>query len=258
MPSPSKLTGERQTRAIPGSMMPGKARRGGMVRTSVAGAHQKLSSLARVHKRKNKAAFDADSRNVPVKYSDTVSEDKRRVNLLYLTRRSDPLGIVWDLRHIGFTALPRVLRSVNTVAVVSVYLTTAVTTRLGYWSYDSSVNTADDDLTALAGMELLVTFNLCAASASNAFPRPRCPDRCTKLADCPTRIASRGSPLARFCALPCLCACVRACVRACVPWVLAACSILATATTGSGRCTSLPSRARTHSPASARSPAALR
>lgn len=141
-------------------MMPGKARRGGMVRTSVAGAHQKLSSLARVHKRKNKAAFDADSRNVPVKYSDTVSEDKRRVNLLYLTRRSDPLGIVWDLRHIGFTALPRVLRSVNTVAVVSVYLTTAVTTRLGYWSYDSSVNTADDDLTALAGMELLVTFNL--------------------------------------------------------------------------------------------------
>ena len=52
-----------------------------------------------VKKRINQAALDADSRNVALKYEDTQLVDRRRVNLLLLTRKSDPLGVVWDVRH---------------------------------------------------------------------------------------------------------------------------------------------------------------
>ena len=50
---------------------------------------------AAVKRRTDKAAMDADSRNIPVKYEDTVSVDRQRINLLQLTRKSDPLGVVW-------------------------------------------------------------------------------------------------------------------------------------------------------------------
>ena len=138
-----------------------------MRRASVAGAAVKgaMHLTAAVKKRTNKSSVDADSRNVPVKYEDTQTQDKRRVALLHLTRRSDPLGIVWDVRHIGFTAMPRALLSWNMLAVFAAYAATCVTTFYGYWPLDDDstiLGVADYDIDALQGMELLVTFNLCA------------------------------------------------------------------------------------------------
>ena len=122
--------------------------------------HKFREQNVRVHKRTDVSAVDADSRRVPVKYEDTISEDKRRVNLLYLTRKSDPLGIVWDIRHISFTAIPRVIQSLNLLAIVIAYTTSMLMTRHGYWGFSLSQNSADDDYESLQGMELLVTFNL--------------------------------------------------------------------------------------------------
>jgi hypothetical protein len=99
---------------------------------------------------------------VPVKYEDTVDIDDRRKQLLFLTRRSDPLGIIWDVMHIGSTVLPRVVLSLNMLTIVLAFGASASLTRMGYWGHLSSINTAIDDITALEGMELLVTFNLYA------------------------------------------------------------------------------------------------
>jgi len=115
-----------------------------------------------VHRRRadKQMVNDADSRYVPVAYTDTVQADDRRMHLLLLTRRADPLSAVFDVRHIAYTALPRVLTSINMLFIVAAYASTAVTTRRGYWVYDDSSDTATSDGSAVEGMELLVTFNL--------------------------------------------------------------------------------------------------
>jgi len=115
-----------------------------------------------VHRRRAEKQLinDADSRNVPVAYVDTVQADKRRKHLLLLTRRADPLFAVFDFRHITYTALPRVLTSLNMFIIMATFAATAVTSRYGYWIYTEDANAARDDGDAVVGMELLVTFNL--------------------------------------------------------------------------------------------------
>ena len=104
--------------------------------------------------------LDGDSKNIPVAYADTVTADDKRKHLLLLTRRADPLFAVFDVRHIGFTALPRVLFSLNFLIITVAYTSTAVLTRIGKWPFPDSEDTVDDDMRAFDGMELLVTFNL--------------------------------------------------------------------------------------------------
>jgi len=54
--------------------------------------------------------------------------------------------------------LPRVLRSVNMLSIIGAYAASAVLTRIGVWDSESSALV--DEMDSIAGMELLVTFNL--------------------------------------------------------------------------------------------------
>ena len=121
---------------------------------------RKSGNFDAVRTRKMEKIVDGDSRHVPVAFADTLSADKRRQHLLHLTRRADPLGMVWDVRHLTYTALPRVIMSLNMASVVCAYATTATLTRLGFWEFSESAHDLADDQSAIQGMELLVTFNL--------------------------------------------------------------------------------------------------
>ena len=133
------------------------------------------STLEKVKRRRKSHVVDLDAAQVPVSYDDTKHADLRRKHLLHLTRRADPLHLVWDVRHLTYTALPRVVRSVNMLCIIGAYAASAVTTRLGVWSSESAMLV--DEMDSIDGMELLVTFNLCvpptlAGEHRLAWPHP--------------------------------------------------------------------------------------
>lgn len=134
---------------------------GGAAGSCASGMDSRASgNFDAVRTRRMSKIVDGDSKHVPVAFADTLSADKRKNHLLKLTRRADPLGMVWDVRHLAYTALPRVILSLNMASVICAYATTATLTRLGFWAFSLSETEVSDDHTAIDGMELLVTFNL--------------------------------------------------------------------------------------------------
>ena len=105
--------------------------------------------------------IDLSACAVPVDFGDTERMDMKRRMLMLLTRKAGPLTIFFDVRNLRYTIVPSALRSFNFLLLTAAYAATAATTRVGIWVVpDAADAPVSDDVTALLGMELLVTFTL--------------------------------------------------------------------------------------------------